>query len=397
MYGLLRNRRTASWFAVGAFLFASGFVQGRTLDRTATQDIDAAVRAEIETGHGVGVAVGIVVDGKLVFTADHGMANLETGTKVTDRTVFRIASVTKQFTATAILLLAEQGKLSLDDRLARFLPDFPRAGEVTIRQLLAHQSGIHNFTEGGLPEGIARAGATVSAFTQHIAAQTPLYDFEPGTAFHYSNSGYFLLGAIIEKVTGLSYRAFMQQAIFDPLGMKQTSIDNNQDIVPGRASGYQGDRNAPGVFRNAAYTDMSIPFAAGAIRSTVRDLSIWIAALHGGKVLKPESLRALTTPVKVADGRLSHEARWDPPGATRTPPPSYRTAADYAFGLEVGTFYGQEVIGHTGGISGFNSVLRYYPAQKLATIVLANASDGAFRVEEKVARRAVANRPADRP
>ena len=156
----------------------------------------------LNSGHVAGVAVAVLRDGKLVFAKGYGRANLELAAPVSTKTVFRIGSLTKQFTAAGVLLLAEQGKLKIDDKLSLYLPNFPRANEVTLRDLLDHTSGIHNFTEGPVIDKISTSGATVKELVADIAGQSPLYDFDPGTGWWYSNSNYALLGAVIEKVSG---------------------------------------------------------------------------------------------------------------------------------------------------------------------------------------------------
>jgi len=172
--------------------------------------IDAAVKRDVDAGHVAGVAVAILRRGKLIFVSAYGHSNLELATPVRPRTVFRIGSLTKQFTAAAVLLLAEQGKLRVDDKLSLYLPNFPRANEVTLRDLLNHTSGIHNFTEGPLIDKIATSGVTVQQLVTDIADQSPLYDFDPGKGWWYSNSNYALLGAVIEKVSGESWARFMK-------------------------------------------------------------------------------------------------------------------------------------------------------------------------------------------
>lgn len=368
----------------------------RDLDKEAMDRIDEAARSVVSSGRAVGLGVGILVDGKLVFQRGYGKANLETSTDVDNQTVFRIASLTKQFTATAIMLLAERGRLSIDDTLATYFPDFPRAKEVTLRELLSHTSGIHNFTEAGaLTEGLSCTGATVPVFLNDIAKQKQPYDFTPGTAYHYSNSGYFVLAAIIEKISGVSYKQFLHENIFAPLGMTQTEVDENANVVPHRANGYSPSSTPPEKWVNPGYLSMSIVLSAGSIRSTIKDLATWNQALYGGKLLKPSSLREMTTPAKVADGRTTSAARWNSPSFQPPPPPAYRGFDDYGFGLNIGKFYGHKVIGHSGGIPGFNSMMEYFPEEKIVVISLSNSADGAWKLEESIAGYLVANRPLD--
>lgn len=376
-----------------SFLAAYGApVVARTLDARAEKDIDAAAREVVASGKSAGLAIGIMVNGELKFHKAYGKANLETDTPVTEKTVFRIASLTKQFTAAGILLLAEHGQLSLDDRLSKYLPDFPQADQITLHQLLSHTSGVHNFTEGTLTPAMSATGATVSDFVKVIGNQKPLLDYAPGTAYHYSNSGYFLLGAVIERVTGKSYRDYMQDAIFGPLGMTHTAIDLGEDVVPYRASGYVPLSGKSG-FSNADPIAMTIPFAAGSIRSTVGDLALWNRALHHGSLLKPQSLALMTTPVHVLDGRSTSAASWLPTGSKPSKPSTYRSPWDYGYGLQMSKFYGHRTISHSGGIPGFNSMMEYFPDDKLTVFVLSNTKNGAWQLEEGIAAYLLADQP----
>jgi CubicO group peptidase (beta-lactamase class C family) len=289
-----------------------------------------AAKQDVDSGHVAGAAVAVLRDGQLVFSRGYGRSNLESSAPVSARTVFRIGSLTKQFTAAGVLLLAEQGKLNIDDKLSRFLPNFPRANEVTLRDLLNHTSGIHNFTEGPVIDKISTSGVTVRQLVADIAGQSPLYDFDPGKGWWYSNSNYALLGAVIEKVSGESWATFMKAEIFDKLGMADTAADDARDVVPRRASGYSLINGAPTKFRNADFTDMSVPYAAGALRSTIMDLVRWNTGLYGGKLLKPESLNEMLAPGRLRNGAENQTAIAWPGGKAFAPPPGY-VPGPYAF------------------------------------------------------------------
>jgi CubicO group peptidase (beta-lactamase class C family) len=329
--------------------------------------------------------VAVLRNGKLVFAKGYGRANLELAAPVNARTVFRIGSLTKQFTAAGVLLLAEQGKLNIDDRLSSYLPNFPRADEVTLRDLLNHTSGIHNFTEGPVIDKISTSGATVKELVTDIASQSPLYDFEPGKGWWYSNSNYALLGAVIEKVSGESWGAFMKAEIFDKLGMADTAADNARDVVPGRASGYSLIGGAAGKFRNADFTDMSVPYAAGALRSTALDMARWNAALFGGQLLKPVSLKEMLAPGRLRNGAEDQTAIAWPGGKAFAPPAGY-VAGPYAFGLEHHSQDGRRIVGHDGSIAGFDAVMQNYVDEGLTIIVLTNTNGAAHPLEGKVAK-----------
>ena len=357
----------------------------RRLTPAIERKIDTAVRQDVDSGRVAGVAVAVLRDGRLVFAKGYGRANLELGTPVNATTVFRIGSLTKQFTAAGVLLLAEQGKLRIDDKLSLYLPDFPRASEVTLRDLLDHTSGIHNFTEGPVIDRISTNGATVKELVADIAGQSPLYDFEPGTGWWYSNSNYALLGAVIEKVSGESWGAFMKAHIFDKLGMVHTAADDARDVVAGRASGYSLVGDALGKFRNADFTDMSVPYAAGALRSTALDLARWNAALFGGKLLKPQSLKEMLAPGRLRNGAETQTAiAW--PGGKAFPPPAGYVPGPYAFGLDHHSENGRHIIGHDGSIAGFDGVMQTYVDEGLTIIVLANTNGAAHPLQAKVAK-----------
>ena len=286
----------------------------------------------------------VVKDGKTLIDQGYGSADLEWNIPNSPSTKFRLGSITKQFTATSVLLLQERGKLNIDDPISKYLPDAPAAwSKITIYNVLTHTSGIPSFT--GFPDYRSTEWKDTNP-TELVARfrDKPL-DFEPGTKFSYSNSGYVLLGYLIEKVSGQTYADFLQQNIFTPLNMKDTGIDSNAAILPQRAQGY---RRSPRGIEHDGYISMTIPFSAGALYSTTGDLLKWEQGLFGGKVLKPESLTRMTTPFK----------------------------SDYGFGVIIRTVDGHKLITHGGGIEGFNTSLNYYPDDKLTVIVLGNLTGG---------------------
>jgi CubicO group peptidase (beta-lactamase class C family) len=284
-------------------------------------------------------------DGNVLLDKGYGSANLEWEIPNTPATKFRLGSITKQFTAASILLLEERGKLSVNDPVKKYMPDAPAAWDkVTIFHLLTHTSGIPSFT--GFPDyGPTEAIPTTPEKLVARFRDKPL-EFQPGEKWNYSNSGYVLLGYLIEKITGESYAKFVRENIFAPLGMKDSGYDSNSAVIPHRASGYSPSPAGP---QNAGFVHMSIPHAAGALYSTTGDLLRWEQGLFGGKLLKPESLAKMTTPFK----------------------------HDYAFGLFVHDVNNHKAMEHGGGIEGFNTQATYYPEAKLAVIVLGNLNGGA--------------------
>jgi CubicO group peptidase (beta-lactamase class C family) len=306
--------------------------------------LDAIVQPYVQDKTFMGTVL-VARGADVLLSKGYGSANLEWNIPNAPSTRFRLGSITKQFTAASILLLEERGKLKLEDPIKTYLPDAPMAWDrITIFNLLTHTSGVPNFTS--LPEyRTQQLSETPLAKTISIVRDRPL-DFFPGEKMSYSNSGYILLGAVIEKVSGTSYERFLQDNIFTPLGMKDSGYDSNSAIIERRAAGYSPSPKGP---INAGYIHMSIPHAAGALYSTTEDLLRWEQGLFGGKVVSPASLRKMTTPFK----------------------------NDYAFGLVVQTKDGHTVVQHGGGIEGFNTFLAYYPDDKLTVVVLANINGNA--------------------
>ena len=302
---------------------------------TIEQAIDAQVSAKKFMG-----SVLIARGEDVVFTKGYGEANLEWGIANAPSTKFRLGSITKQFTAASILLLEERGKLKTTDAVKSHVTDAPAAWDgITLHHLLTHTSGIPNFKSA--PDYRASmASATTAEQTIARFRDKPL-DFAPGAKMSYSNSGYIVLGAIIEKISGTSYANFLEENIFKPLGMKDSGYDTASAILPRRAAGYVAGPQGPS---NAPFLHMTIPFAAGALYSTTEDLLRWNLALFGGKLLSPASVEKMTTPA----------------------------LNNYALGLVVRTVNGRKVVQHNGGINGFNTFLSYYPESRITIAVLAN-------------------------
>jgi CubicO group peptidase (beta-lactamase class C family) len=287
-------------------------------------------------------AVLVARGGDVILSKGYGFANLEWDIPNSPTTKFRLGSITKQFTAASILLLAERGQLTLDDPIKKHMPDAPAAWDkITIYNLLTHTSGIPNFTN--LPEYRSlKLEDTPVAKTVATVRDKPL-EFAPGEKMSYSNSGYLVLGYVIERISGGSYAKFVTDNIFTPLGMKDSGYDSNTAIIPRRAAGYVPSATGP---LNADYVHMSIPHAAGALYSTIEDLLRWEHGLFGGKLISAASLVKMTTPFK----------------------------GNYALGVSVETANGRKVVQHGGGIEGFNTFLAYYPDSKLTVAVLANVN-----------------------
>lgn len=345
--------------------------------------VDAAARAMIANKTAAGLSVGVVRDGQLVFNRGYGMANLELSVPVNNSTVFRLASVTKQFTAASVLLLIEQKKLSLSDKLAKFYPDFPRGKEITILNLLNHTSGIKDYTDGLLWD-LSPKGWPTPELAKRLAGIG--FDFPPGTHWHYSNSGYFLLGQIIEKVSGKSFAEFTSANLFKPLGMMDTAVDDESDIVPFRAAGYSKSKEAPSGFSNAPFIPMSVVYAAGATHSTVSDMAKWNVALYGGKVMSAESFKVMMAPGLLKDGSLARDAIFKMPGEQPHQSPAGFGPMGYTMGLHTGTLDNHRFMGHEGGIFGFSTIVENYLDDGFMLIILSNTEGGAGRMEMETAR-----------
>ncbi|MDF1756682.1 MAG: serine hydrolase [Legionellaceae bacterium] len=277
---------------------------------------------------------------QIILDKGYGYANIEWQIPNTTSTKFRIASLTKQFTAVAILLLEERGMLKINDLVNKYIPDAPQAWDkVTIFHLLNHTSGIPNYTS--FDDFSEFAKSTKTPKQQIDFFRNKSLNFQPGSNFEYNNSGYVLLGYLIEKISGLTYQDFVASNIFKPLGMKDSGYDSHAEIILQRAAGYVIRSNE---ICNADYLDMSIPYSAGSLYSTTKDLLLWEQSLFGGKILSADSLKKMMSPFK----------------------------NDYGLGVRIYSLNGYKVISHAGGTSGFNTKLIYFPDDMLTIIVLAN-------------------------
>ena len=325
--------------------------------RVAAGPVESLLRDEMRAHHVVGLACLVVKNGRTSIHFFEGSANLEWPSRVDADTAFEIGSVSKQFAAAAILLLAQDGKLSLNDPIGKYLTNAPAAWrDVRIWHLLSHTSGIRTYD--GLEGFELRQHLTQAQFIARLAQQ-PMKS-APGTNWSYCNSGYNLLGFIVENVSRTNYWDFLQQRIFTPLQMTHSTRRDPWLIIPHRATGYVYSEGAQEV-RDYDLTDL---FAAGAIVSTVNDLAKWDAALMDNTLLNEKSRTAWWTPVRLAN---------DQPVATRVSPPE-----SYGFGWFIRTVNGHRNIGHTGITSGFSAANELFPDDHLAIIILSNTDEGTF-------------------
>lgn len=296
-----------------------------------------------------GAAVLVARGGETVLREGYGMADLELGVELRPDHVFRIGSITKQFTAVGILMLAQEGELSLDDEITEYLPDYPTRGHrITVEHLLHHTSGIRSYT--GMPEYRAMMREDVELDSLIAGFRDEPLDFAPGEDWSYSNSGYVLLGKILEVASGEDYADFVRERIFEPAGMTDSYYGDASRIIPGRAEGYA--RTDDG-WRNAEYLSMTLPHAAGALLSTVDDLARWYGALESGDLVEPALLERAYTPAVLEDGR----------------------STGYGYGWQIGRAFGRRTIEHGGGINGFLTYALRIPEEDLLVVVLTNRVD----------------------
>jgi D-alanyl-D-alanine carboxypeptidase len=312
----------------------------------AGDEVDNYIKAQMAEHRIPGIALRIIQDGKSTKTATYGLANLELDVPVKAETVFEIGSVTKQFTAAGILLLAQDGKLSVDDPISRHLKNLPGAWtNITIRHLLSHTSSIKSYT--GLPGFELTRHLTQEQFIRAIG-EYPL-EFQPGESWKYCNSGFNLLGYIIENVSRKSYWDFLKERIFRPLEMTATQERQPGDIIPNRAAGYEQTNR---IWINRDY-DLTDVFAAGAIVSNIGDLTKWNAALDGDAILNTVSKELMWTPTKLNNGKITR----------------------YGFGWYIDSVEGHKSIGHGGSTSGFSASIQRFPDDKVAAILLSNTDE----------------------
>jgi CubicO group peptidase (beta-lactamase class C family) len=305
--------------------------------------VDEYIRAEMVAQQIPGVSLAVIRNGEIVIARGYGLANVEHQVPVKPETIFQSGSMGKQFTATAVMMLAEEGKLSLDDKITKYFPDGPAAWHnITVRHLLTHTSGMTDY-----PENFdLRRDYTEDDLVQRIKA-VPLA-FQPGDKWSYSNLAYVMLGVLIHKVSGKFYGDFLQERVFQPLGMSTARVISESDIVPNRAAGY---RLVNGQLKNQNWVSPSLNTTAdGALYLTVYDAAKWDAALYGEKLLKRSSLEAMWTAVKLNDGKTH----------------------PYGFGWALGDVRGHRVVEHGGAWQGFKAQISRYPDDKLTIVVFAN-------------------------
>ena len=319
--------------------------------------VDDYVESHLRQLHIPGASIAVVRDGHIIKAKGYGLANVELRVPATKNTVFEIGSITKQFTATAILMLAEEGKVSLDDPITKYFPDAPQTWQqITIRHLLNHTSGIQNHV--AVPEFLNLFRTNMefqSSLTRaeliKLFFKLPL-EFQPGETWAYDNTGYYLLGIVVEQASGKSYWQFLDERIFKPLGMTHTRNTDPRAIIPNRASGYEWQKNS---FENRAVLTPFEAFAAGALLSTAGDLAKWDGALYTETLLKKSSLEQMWAPAKINNGATA--------------------PFSYGYGWFIDRYHGHRIVQHSGGTPGFSSAIYRFIDDRLTVIILTNHAD----------------------
>jgi N-acyl-D-aspartate/D-glutamate deacylase/CubicO group peptidase (beta-lactamase class C family) len=315
-----------------------------------SKTIDSMAKKMIADGAAPAISIAVMQGSEIIHAKGYGLVDIDKKEKARTDHIYRIGSVTKQFTAAAIMQLVEQGKIRLDDPLTNFFPEFPSPGEkVTVYHLLGHTSGIKSFTNLASYPTLAKEPVTHDSLIGRFINEP--FDFQPGEEFQYNNSAYYLLGVIIEKVSGRSYAEYLQKFVYAPAGLKDTAYGADDYPTPRHARGYMAVNRKP---KAEQFLSMTQPFSAGSLESTVEDLMRWQIALRSGKVVSPESYRLMTTPGRLNSGEQT----------------------GYGFGLFVRQSEWRRTIQHGGGIHGFTCALNYYPDEDVTLALLTNSRMG---------------------
>ncbi len=325
--------------------FALSFT-GAITAQDLTKQLDQLFEKEYPV-NGPGATVLVAKNGKTLYRKAFGKANLELDIPMKPENVLELGSITKQFTAVAILQLMEEGKLSLEDPLSKYISDYPRGGEIKIHHLLNHTSGIKSYTD--MPSFFTLARTDMSPLELIAVSKDQPMEFSPGEKYQYNNSAYILLGYIIEQISGMTYDEYIQKKIFTPLGMQNSYYGSKSTIIPNRASGYQpqGDGH-----KNADYLSMTLPYAAGSLMSTVDDMLLWNQAVHNNTLISEKSKQLAFSNYKLTNGK-----------------PIY-----YGYGWAVNEIARIPTVEHGGGIFGYTTSGVYAPKENIYVIVLTNTN-----------------------
>jgi len=364
--GRIMNRQTGLPFPpclLPAFIAAIAIsFTGRASDNNFASRVDVIARHSLDRPN-AGISIAVARDGKLILARAYGVADRSHAVDVTPDSIFHIASISKNIAAAAVLSLVDQGLVRLDDDVTRYVPAAPTHGQrVTLRQLLNHTSGIFSFTS--LRDAEANEALDLTHAQILASIKDRALDFTPGTSWRYDNTGFYLVGMVVEQVTGQAYATYIRDHFFHPLGMSSSSLCTIHDNVPDLVSAYVRQNNA---LVPAPFMTWMLPFSAGSVCSTATDLTRWQLALDSGQVLRPATLALMRRPTELADG----------------------TRVDYGLGTRLGSFLGRRVLGHTGSGGGFTTVLEDFPDDRVTITVLVNTeAAGANAVAADIARTA---------
>ena len=367
---MLHSRRLAGLAMLAGL--SSAAAQRSTIARDAYRlRADSLIYTYLAESHAPSAAFAVIRGSDTLAYGAYGLAEIDARRAPTASTIYEIGSITKQFTSAAIMKLVEQGRVRLDDDLSKYVPQFPLQGhKVTIRELLNHTSGIHSYTSEPAWQKTWNETLSPDAIIKFVSADT--FDFSPGSSYRYNNTGYVLLGMVIEKASGEKYAKYLDSQFFKPLGLRQTSYCPSHTSDPAFAIGYS--KGTTGTVR-AQFLDLSHPFAAGALCSTVGDLVKWERALAGGKVVSPASYSLMSTDDTLNNGKK----------------------IDYGFGLFPGMFHEHKTVSHTGGINGFATAETYVPDDSLSIVVFTNYDrESPQKLAENLLRVAYGDEPVGR-
>ncbi|RSC92686.1 serine hydrolase domain-containing protein [Tenacibaculum singaporense] len=307
-------------------------------------EIDEILKVQFKDNES-GVVALVAKKGNVIYKKAYGKANLELDVNMKPKNVFEIGSITKQFTAVSILMLLEEGKLDLENKLAKFIPNYPKGKEITIHHLLTHTSGIKSYTSMQKFGEVTTQDVEPLKFIDFFKNE-PM-DFEPGEQYKYNNSGYFILGYIIERVSGISYPEFVEERIFKKLNMNSSSYGSHVKLIKNRAIGY---RKRNGDYSNAQYISMSLPYAAGSLMSNVDDMLRWQTAIRNNTLVKKETIEKAFTNYALNNGKK----------------------IDYGYGWSLNEINGVPTVEHGGSIPGYKSMGVYVPSEDVYVIVFSN-------------------------